>query len=138
MYLTQSAFYLMSLSTHQRNAICEPMVTPLSDVYCRVSNPASLQFRANIGPPAKRHLNGVSLVDRLKPAILCLLGKLALNTGLMRGLDLLSSQQFVLVLNVPVSNFSVMPGSAFRLLVANQYYKKNSSGLSVLSKDTTK
>ena len=37
-------------------------------------NPASIQCRATIGPPAKRHLNGVSLAGRLWPAFRCLLG----------------------------------------------------------------
>ena len=32
-------------------------------------------YRATIGPPAKRRLNGISLVCRLLPVFICLLGR---------------------------------------------------------------
>ena len=35
----------------------------------------SKRYRATMGPPAKRRLNGVSLVYRLLPAFICLLGR---------------------------------------------------------------
>ena len=42
---------------------------------CDISNhTASLQSRATIGPPAKRHSNGVSLADLRWLATICLLG----------------------------------------------------------------
>ena len=35
---------------------------------------ANIEFQATIGPPTKRHSNGVSLVGRYSPAVICLLG----------------------------------------------------------------
>ena len=39
-------------------------------------NPVSIQSRATIGPPAKRHLDGVSLTGRQCPDFTCILGSL--------------------------------------------------------------
>ena len=48
-------------------------LNPLTKGYSR--EPSNHIKRPTIDPPAKRHLNGVSLAGRLAPEIVCLLGK---------------------------------------------------------------
>ena len=63
--LAQPPFNHRPLSAHMRNTIrmvfrwLADDVDPLFDVSLVLASPASIQCRATIGPPAKRHSNGV-------------------------------------------------------------------------------
>ena len=71
-------FIVMILFFHSKayNYYLSVMAAQLSIllVHYLVSN----QCRVNIGPPAKRHLNGVSLVGRWWPVYRCLLGSFSI------------------------------------------------------------
>ena len=65
-----------------------------SDVFCCCfllhggrEDPKTTKKRAIIGPPAKHHLNGVSLAGRLWPNIECPLGSFMIFHGIQTSID---------------------------------------------------